>query len=326
MTSLALKIKAGGATASAAVIDAMGYWEPFLAFGVVEGTAIKTRDSEDGAMLSAGINLSLSSGVLTPSDKSTVPYERVVVDGRTPEDVSEGILKDIVEKSKGKGRENIGVITIVGFSGVGKGTTVAKLKSSLVSLRSDTNPDRVLCWSNGNIFRSLTVLTSLYMQSKNLKNVEEVISGEGSEELKKELMGCLSFEINDSTGEFDTHIVGFGVDYWVKDIETTVLKGPLVSGKIPTVARSTQGEVVKFVCAAVKKLTTVSNFDVIVEGRAETVDYVESDYRYEMVMEDDGVIGVRRAAQRVAGAVGDVEEKGDEEVLEMLKKVVGEIA
>ena len=55
-------------------------------------------------------------------------------------------------------------------------------------------------------------------------------------------MGCLSFGINDSTGEFDTHIVGFGVDYWVKDIETTVLKGPLVSGKIPTVARSTQGE------------------------------------------------------------------------------------
>ena len=45
-----------------------------------------------------------------------------------------------------------------------------------------------------------------------------------------------------------------------------------------------------------------------------------------MVMEDDGVIGVRRAAQRVAGAVGDVEGKGDEEVLEMLKKVVGEIA
>ena len=162
--------------------------------------------------LSSSSSLPYHTKHVTSLLNSFFAHRRVVVDGRTPEDVSEGILKDIVEKSKGKGRENIGVITIVGFSGVGKGkrpkqehseamtliffssvschlsanssltgTTVAKLKSSLVSLRSDTNPDLVLCWSNGNIFRSLTVLTSLYMQSKNLENVEEVISGEGSE-------------------------------------------------------------------------------------------------------------------------------------------------
>lgn len=150
---------------------------------------------------------------------------------------------------------NIGVITIVGFSGVGKGTTVSSLKTSLTSLRTDLNPDLVLCWSNGNIFRSLTVLTSLYMQQNNLSNVEETISGSKSAELKKKLMDCLKFEINPLTSDFDTHIVGFGVDYWVKDIETTVLKGDLVKGKIPTVAKSTQGEVVKYVREAVRKLT-----------------------------------------------------------------------
>lgn len=114
-------------------------------------------------------------------------------------------------------------------------------------------------------------------------------------------MGMLKFERNPTTNLFDTHIVGLGVDYWVKDIETTVLKGPLVSGKIPTVAKSTQGEVVKFVRGAVDLLTREGGVDVIVEGRAETVDFIVSENRYELVMADGSVIGMRRAAQRVAG-------------------------
>ena len=65
---------------------------------------------------------------------SSFAHRRVVVDGRTPEDVSEGILKDIVEKSKGKGRENIGVITIVGFSGVGKGKRPKQEHSEVTTL------------------------------------------------------------------------------------------------------------------------------------------------------------------------------------------------
>ncbi|GMH83315.1 hypothetical protein TL16_g09558 [Triparma laevis f. inornata] len=253
--SLSDSLKAGGATASQAVISALDGYQPFIDFGAKEGLGIKTRDAEDGDMLEAGINLSLSTSVLSPSDKTTVPYTVVKVDNKTPQEVSEQILLSIQESSRDSSQLNIGVITIVGFSGVGKGTTVSSLKTSLTSLRTDLNPDLVLCWSNGNIFRSLTVLTSLYMQQNNLSNVEETISGSKSVELKKKLMDCLKFEINPLTSDFDTHIIGFGVDYWVKDIETTVLKGDLVKGKIPTVAKSTQGEVVKFVREAVRKLT-----------------------------------------------------------------------
>lgn len=44
-----------------------------------------------------------------------------------------------------------------------------------------------------------------------------------------------------------------------------------------------------------------------------------------MIMEDDTVIGIRRAAQRVAGAAGGLK-GGEEDVVEGLKRIVDELA
>jgi len=123
------------------------------------------------------------------------------------------------------------------------------------------------------------------------------------------------------------------VDYWVKDVEVTELKGPLVSGKIPSVAKHTQGEVVKFVTDAVTKLAEKAGKDVIIEGRAETVDFVPSLHRFSLEMEDGTAIGARRAAQRVAGEFAKAaaegkegaEEVGEDACRALLEEIVGKM-
>ena len=75
-------------------------------------------------------------------------------------------------------------MTIVGLSGVGKGTTVSCLRSMLANEREDKDASKVLCWSNGNIFRSLTMLTSLHMEQNGLSDVGDVIGGPGGKKRK----------------------------------------------------------------------------------------------------------------------------------------------
>jgi len=152
------------------------------------------------------------------------------------------------------------------------------LKDLLAESREDKDASKVLTWSNGNIFRSLTLLTSLHMKANSLTDVKDTISGEGSKDLKAAMMDMLKFEMNSSTGSLDTHIIGYGVDHWVADVQNTELKGELVKGKIPTIAQSTQGEVVKFVRTAVSLLLS-DGIDVIVEGREETVSFIASKNR-----------------------------------------------
>jgi hypothetical protein len=320
--SLSSAVLAGGAAASNAVLSSLSNSPAFTALSASEGAAITQRDDEDGAMLSTGISKSLASGVLSPDDKSSDDYARVEVDGKTPAEVS-SIIMDKTPTSQTSGR----VIVVVGLSGVGKGTTVSTLKTSLASTRDDKNADRVLCWSNGNIFRALTMLTSLHIEQNSITaDLSSVIAGDGSVELKKTLLSMLSFEINPDTTEYDTRITGYGVDYWIKSIENTILKGPLVSGKIPTVASQTQGEVVKFVSDAIVKLTVNAGYDVIVEGRAETVDYIKSPTRFELVMKDTSVIGARRAAQRVAGEYSKRHtEQSDDDCKAALEEIVKEL-
>ena len=43
-------------------------------------------------------------------------------------------------------------------------------------------------------------------------------------------------------------------------------------------------------------------FTVILEGRAQTVNYVDTKYRFELTMSDPSLIGKRRAAQRIAAS------------------------
>ncbi|GMH56286.1 hypothetical protein TrRE_jg9894 [Triparma retinervis] len=296
--SLSSKLNAGGSVASNAIISTLSTNPTFLSFASSEGSSIQARDAEDGLMLESGINLSMSTGVLSESDRSTAPTTTITVDGKTPDEVANIIMSSLPKEPSAKGR----VVTIVGLSGV------------------------VMAWSNGNVFRSLTLLTSLHMSSTGSTDLQDTISGPSSAALKASMMSMLSFEKDPKTGDLDTHIVGYGVDYWVADVQTTELKGPLVSGRIPTVAKATQGEVVKFVRSAVRLLTE-DGFDVVVEGREETVSFIGSGNRFELRMEDDTVIGKRRAAQRIAGAYEKRGggERGDEEVVKVLGEIMEEI-
>jgi len=178
------------------------------------------------------------------------------------------------------------VLVLQGLSGTGKGTTVAKLQEVL---------PRAVSWSNGNVFRSLTLLSVTYCESKAIPFSAEVLSPS----LLAELMSCLSFGKFD--GKFDIHIKGYGLDLLVSKVANTTLKEPKVGKNIPTVAELTQGEVIKFAGGAAAAMQA-DGMNVLMEGRSQTLDYVRTPHRFELTLPDPLIIGKRRAAQRMMGA------------------------
>ena len=106
----------------------------------------------------------------------------------------------------------------------GKGTTVGKLASKL---------PKVVTWSNGNVFRSLTLLVVTRCEADGKEFSEDVLTAD----FLKECMDCLTFDKFD--GAFDTAIKGFGLDLKVSQVQNTVLKEPRVGKNIPTVAKMT---------------------------------------------------------------------------------------
>jgi len=173
-----------------------------------------------------------------------------------------------------------------GLSGTGKGTTVAKLEQQL---------PRATCWSNGNVFRSLTLLAVAACEKAGTPFGKEALTPE----LLAELMSCLQFAKFD--GKFDIAIKGYGHDLLVSQVANTTLKGPSVGKNIPTVAEMTQGEVIKFAAAAAEAMRA-DGMNVLMEGRAQTLDYVRTPHRFELILSQPLVIGKRRAAQRMMGA------------------------
>jgi len=177
-----------------------------------------------------------------------------------------------------------------------KGTTVTKLRSNL-----EETGKEVVTWSNGNIFRSVTLLAATWCEQ------QEGIDGFDKEKaLTKEnletFMGMLSFGKN-AEGHYDTHIHGLGLDLHVSKVQNTELKAAKVSKNIPTVAEVTQGEVILFAAKAVDTLREAGKM-VLLEGREQTVNYVKTPHRFILVLSDESLIGKRRAAQRVmAGAL-----------------------
>merc|ERR1719199_2252563 len=112
-------------------------------------------------------------------------------------------------------------------------------------------------------------------------------------------MKCLSFGKID--GKFDTAIKGYGLDLKVSEVANTVLKEPKVGKNIPTVAKLTQGEVVKFAGGAADQMRA-DGMNVLMEGRAQTLNYVRTPHRFELTLPDPIIIGQRRAAQRMMGS------------------------
>jgi len=175
-------------------------------------------------------------------------------------------------------------MTLQGLSGTGKGTTVDMLKAKLPNAQT---------WSNGNIFRSLTLLAKTYAE-QNKCSLEETLTPE----LLKEFLGYLSF---DKYGDiFDTKIEGLGMKHMVSEVQNTVLK--TVGKDIPTVAEKTQGEVVTFIQDALTKMTA-AGVNVLLEGRTQTLNYIRTPHRFELKLKDMSVVGKRQAALIIGSEV-----------------------
>jgi cytidylate kinase len=297
-------IKQQDADTSNCIINILGKNETFVAFGKSEAQDIITRDDEDGVKLQAGIQISIDKGVLPPLD---VPpqYTEIDVLGKSPDDVAQLIIKDM-----GDAASNGGVVVLCGLSGTGKGTTVAKLQELL--------PNAVT-WSNGNIFRSLTLLAVTWCEQNGFSefDAKAALSPENLETF----MQMMSFD--KFNNKFDIKVQGLGLDFLVSEVSNTLLKEPKVGKNIPTVAEQTQGEVVKFAGAATK-LMGDDGIVVLLEGRQQTVDYVPTTLRFNLIMSDTDVIGQRRAAQRLGAAVMKAIPNEDEASAESLNNILME--
>jgi len=314
---------AQNATTTNAIINHYATSTQFTTLSTYEGTAILTRDEEDAQKLQKGIDIAKAKGVIDPE---FVPEEYIAVDvlGKNPEEVAEDILTRVRSSNNDDdgttGTGGGGVVVLCGLSGTGKGTTVATLKHKL---ESDDNKS-VVCWSNGNIFRSVTLLAATWCELHPEESNGDITKALTKENLSS-FMNMLSFgKFKD--GKYDTRICGLGLDYLVSEVQNTELKAPKVSKNIPTVAEVTQGEVILFAAEAIRKMGSEDGIFVLLEGREQTVNYVRTPLRFTLTLSDMSLIGKRRAAQRLAaGVLKEVSGEGAS-VEEIEKALDGQLA
>jgi energy-coupling factor transporter ATP-binding protein EcfA2 len=285
------------AATSNAVLHRLSADPAFVRLAEYEGDLTHRRDAEDDEKLRQGIQYAQDKGVLDPHF-TPEPYVDLDVVGKTPEQVARIIVHDVEQaKQSGTVESEGGVIVLVGLSGTGKGTTVAELCRILQEEQGHT----VVTWSNGNVFRSVTLLATTWCQqnyppSDDEKGVASVREEALTKDNLASFMNMLSFD--EFQNQYDIRIQGLGLDTYVSQIANTQLKSPVVSQNIPTVAQYTQGEVIAFAAKAVERMQRDGCF-VLLEGRAQTVDYVRSPFRFNLTLSDGRLIGQRRAAQRV---------------------------
>ena len=286
--SLSLLEKADDVT-SQAVIAAFRTSAAFKAFAKSEMDAILARDREDDQKLAEGIVMAISKGAVA-AEPPVEPLTEIDVLGKSADDVALEIVAGLGdEPSKGC------VLVLQGLSGTGKGTTVDKLKRMLPNAST---------WSNGNIFRALTLLAVTYCEGRGIEFSPEVLTPA----LLAELIGMLKFErvasAVTSPGKpptFDVRIEGLGVRAMVSQVANTLLKEPKVGKNIPTVAKVTQGEVISFAAKCAETMRA-AGCNVLMEGRAQTLNYVRTPHRFELTLSKPLLIGNRRAAQRMVAA------------------------
>lgn len=293
--------------------------DDFTALSAKEGAAILARDQEDADKLQVGIDYAKDKGVIDPAYIAE-PYNLIDVLGKTPADVAGEILAAM------KTSEGESVIVICGLSGTGKGTTVSKLQEMIETDGPDSR--EVVCWSNGNIFRSVTLLAATWCEQQ-----EDLDGFDADRALTKDNLASFvnMLEFGKFNGKFDTKIKSssLGLDLLVSEVQNTELKIPKVSRNIPTVAKVTQGEVILFAADAIRQMGE-AGMVVLLEGREQTVNYVRTPLRFTLTLSDDTLIGKRRAAQRLgAAALSAVSDGATEEEIAStldgeLKKMVAE--
>merc|ERR1712216_384023 len=115
-----------------------------------------------------------------------------------------------------------------------------------------------------------------------------------------EWMGMLKFE---KRGNFwDTNINGLGHNVWFADVQNSLLRTKEVSERVPIVAEQTQGEVIQFAGAAADAMSK-DGVLVVMEGREQTLQFVRTKHRFELVMKEPKLIGERQAALKIMGKV-----------------------
>lgn len=237
------------------------------------------RDKEDDDKLAAGIKLAVDRGVLE-AGVVVEPVDQVDVTGKSADEVADYICAACYVTPNGDdGR----VVVLQGLSGTGKGTTVSKLLSRF---------DSCVSWSNGNVFRALTLLALEHCRQSGVDFDEALLTPENL----KSWMAKLTFDLFPEG--YDIYIEG--VDARVSNIATTTLKEPRIGKAIPTVAGYSQGEVVTFAASCIHRMRN-DGLTVLIEGRAPTLAYVRSPYRFELVIDDPLLLGARRVAQRLVG-------------------------
>lgn len=301
----------GDSTTTSAIIDAFRGDATFESFSKAEMDGILKRDAEDDEKLAAGIVMAVEKGVLA-ADPPVEALTQIDVLGKTAEKVAEEIIIALGD-APAKGC----VLVLQGLSGTGKGTTVSMLQQKL---------PRCTTWSNGNVFRSLTLLAVSRCEQAGVPFSTEVLTAD----FLADLMGCLSFGKFGPGGTFDTRISGYGHDCLVSQVANTTLKDPKVGKNIPTVAKMTQGEVVGFAAGAAEAMRA-DGMNVLMEGRAQTLNYVRTPYRYELTLSEPLIIGMRRAAQRMMGTAAEKVKAGGVEDSEagikaVLAAVLGDLA
>ena len=234
------------ADTSNAIINYLSSNQLFIDLSLKEGNLIQIRDDEDNDKLKVGIEYAQKKGVI---DVNFVPQPYISIDvyNKTPEEVADTILQYVQDHPKNNDEGNSGdsgyVIVLVGLSGTGKGTTVTQLVTKLQQQEYN-----VITWSNGNIFRCVTLLATTYWEGLQKENYVDTSSDEPFNKdsvLTKEniemFMNMISFEKNPNTQKYDIKLNGFQFEnLWISDIQNTLLKSSAVSKHIPTVAELTQ--------------------------------------------------------------------------------------
>jgi cytidylate kinase len=276
------------ARTSEAVIAQLLALPAFVALSARESADTAARDRADDEKLQAGVDLAVAKGVL-PAGLVPAPYHAINVEGKATDDITAEICGAL---PAGQGA----VIVLVGLSGTGKGTTVARLAQQL---------PKAVTWSNGNVFRALTLLAVRWCEAQGLPAFDADAALTPAN--LAAFMAMLDFGQHGEGGAFDIKVSGLGVEALVAAIANTDLKAPAVSRNIPTVANATQGEVVAFVAKATAMMSAAGH-NVIIEGREATVNHIPTPYRFALTLQDPAVIGRRRAAQRIMAAVAKATE------------------
>lgn len=260
------------------ILEAYSKDEKFLAVAVRLQKEIIRRDEEDAEKLAKGVQLAIDRGVLSAT-VTVEPEIQVMSSGKSVDEVAGFIIERL-----GDAPLRGCLVVLHGLSGTGKSTTIASLRDKL--------PNAV-AWSNGNVYRSLTLLAVTYMEQNNC---------EFEDALRPETLAtfCSMLELEQFNGKFDIKIQGLGLKYFVSDIEKTILKDSKLAAKLPTVAAVTQVEVFNFILAAFTKMSA-AGLNVLVEGRKQTLDHVRTQHRFELVVADPIIIGKRQAALQMGG-------------------------